>query len=414
MTTARAQVQSFDVDAVRADFPCLQQQIRGRTLAYLDNAATSQVPSVVSEAVARFDLRDRANVHRAVHELSQRATTAYDASRTIAQRFLGAADEREVVFTSGTTASINLVAQTWGRANLGPGDEILVSHMEHHSNIVPWQLLCAERGATLRVIPVDDRGQLRMDTLDELINDRTRLVGLVHASNALGTINPVDEIIRRAHAVGARVLLDGAQAAPHLPVNVSSLGADFYALSGHKVCAPTGTGILYGKLDLLREMPPWQGGGDMIDRVSFDGTTYAEPPARFEAGTPNIGGVIGLGAALEYLSGLDFSAVEQHEQALLAHATEELSRVDGLTIIGTADQKVSVVSFVVDGVHPHDLGTLLDQYGVAVRTGHHCAEPLMRRFEVSATTRASFAFYNTHAEVEALANGIRKALRLLR
>ena len=414
MTTPRADLVPFDVDAIRADFPCLEQQIRGRSLAYLDNAATSQVPRVVSEAVDRFDQTDRANVHRAVHELSQRATTAYDEARVTAQGFLGARDEREVVFTSGTTASINLVAQTWGRANLGPGDEVLVSHMEHHSNIVPWQLICAERGATLRVIPVDDRGQLQVDALDTLITERTRLVGLVHASNALGTINPVEDVIARAHAVGARVLLDGAQAAPHLPIDVAALDVDFYALSGHKVCAPTGTGLLYGKLDLLREMPPWQGGGDMIDRVSFEGTTYAEPPARFEAGTPNIGGVIGLGAALEYLGSLDFSAVERHEQALLAHATEELSAIEGLRIIGTAEEKVSVASFVVDGVHPHDLGTILDQYGVAVRTGHHCAEPLMQRFGVSATTRASFAFYNTHAEVEALATGIRKAIRLLR
>ncbi len=407
-------VMDLDAAAIRAQFPILDQQVRGgRELVYLDNAATSHKPRAVIDAVSHYYERDNSNVHRAVHELAGRATEAYDAARGTVQRFLGAADEREIVFTTGTTMGINLVAQTWGRANLGPGDRVIVSEVEHHSGIVPWQLLAAERGFELVAAPVDDTGQLRLDAFADLLTPNTKLVGMVHASNALGSIFPVRQIIERAHAVGARVLLDGAQAVPHLPVDVAELDVDFYVFSGHKVYAPTGTGALYGKLDLLRQMPPWQGGGDMIDEVSFAGTTYAEPPARFEAGTPNIAGAIGMAAALDWVEGIGREALAAHETALLRHGTALLQGIDGVRIIGTAADKVGVLSFVIEGAHAQDVGTLLDMEGVAVRTGHHCAQPAMRRFGIDATVRASLAAYNTPDDLDRLAAAIRTAKGML-
>ena len=408
--TALPRTGLLDVAALRADFPCLDQQVHGKPLVYLDNAASSQTPQVVLDAVQGFYLRDRANVHRGVHELSQRATAAYDLTRSKIAAFLNASREEECIYVRGTTEAINLVASTWGPAHVGEGDEIVITQMEHHSNIVPWQLLCERTGATLRYIPIDTRGQLRMDVAAEIIGPRTKLVAAVHVSNALGTINPVHELVALAKAQGALVLLDGAQATPHMAVDVQALGCDFYAFSGHKVCGPTGIGALWGRYELLEAMPPYQGGGDMIADVRLDRTLYQPPPLRFEAGTPHIAGVIGLGAALDYLMGLGMDRIEAYEADLFAYATARLSVVDRIRPVGTAARKASVFSFLVDGAHPTDVGVLLDSQGVAVRTGHHCAQPVMDFFDVSATARASFAFYNTRDEVDAFADALEKVI----
>jgi cysteine desulfurase/selenocysteine lyase len=399
----------LDVAALRRDFPLLATSTRGRhPLVYLDNAATSQKPRPVLERLDRFYATENANVHRGVYELSERATAAYEGARELARRFVNAASSREIVFVRGTTEGINLVAASWGRRHLGPGDEVLLTAMEHHSNIVPWQLVCEERGAVLRVIPMDRRGELRLDAYAELLGDRTRIVAVTHVSNSLGTINPVGEIARLARERGVPVLVDGAQAAPHLKVDVQELGVDFYTVSGHKMFGPTGIGVLYGRAPLLEGMPPYQGGGDMIKTVTFARTTYADPPARFEAGTPHIAGAVGLGAAIEYLERLDWEAISAHERDLLEYATARLQEIPGVRLVGTAAHKASVVSFVVDGVHAHDVGTIVDREGVAIRTGHHCTQPVMDFFGVPATARASLAFYNTREDVAALAAAVRK------
>ncbi len=403
----------LDVEQLRAEFPVLHQQVNGQPLVYLDNAATTQKPRAVIEAVTRFYEHDCANVHRGVHTLSQRATDAYESARATVQRQLNAASAAEIVFLRGATEAVNLVAQSFLRPRLQAGDEILVSGMEHHANIVPWQLLCQQSGAQLRVIPVTDAGELELAALDDLLTARTRLVAVTHISNALGTVNPVAEIIDRAHERGVPVLVDGAQALPHGPVDVQALDADFYVFSGHKVYGPSGIGALYAKSAHLQAMPPWQGGGEMIRSVTFEKTTFAPPPERFEAGTPNIEGAIGLAAAIEWLNGLGAERVAAHEQALLAHATEALAKVPGLRLIGTAERKAGIISFVMEGAHPHDIGTILDHQGIAIRTGHHCAQPLMRRFGVPATARASFAVYNTRAEVDRLVAGLAKVKEVL-
>ncbi len=404
-----------DVQRIRRDFPILHHPVRGgRTLVYLDNAATTQKPRQVIDRIIRYYSEENSNVHRGVHYLSEVATDAYEKARTTVKRFIGARDEKEIVFTRGTTEGINLVAQSWGRKNVGAGDEILITAIEHHSNIVPWQLLCEEKGARLRVAPVNDSGELELEEFARLLTPRTKLVAFGHASNALGTINPIRKMIGLAHAAGAVVLIDGAQGVPHLHVDVRDLDCDFYAFSGHKVYGPTGTGVLYGKAAILEAMPPWQGGGDMILSVSFEKTTYNALPYKFEAGTPNIEGVIGLAAALDYVSAIGIDAIAAHEQDLLHYATRRLLAVDGLRIIGTAAEKASVISFVLEGVHPHDIGTILDQEGIAIRTGHHCAQPLMMRFNVPATGRASFAMYNTREEADALIGGLQKVIELFR
>jgi cysteine desulfurase / selenocysteine lyase len=403
----------FDADRVRADFPILRQQVHGHPLVYLDNANTTQKPQAVLDALSEYYLASNANIHRATHLLSERATRAYERSRVLLQRFINARDSREIVLTRGCTDGINLVAQSWGRTVLRPGDEVLVSWMEHHSNIVPWQIVCEQTGATLRAVPIDDRGELRMDEFDRLLTDRTRIVAMIHVSNALGTIAPVAEIVRKAHAAGAVALIDGAQAAAHVPVDVQALDADFYAFSGHKMFGPTGTGVLYGKAAILDGMPPYQGGGDMISSVTFEKTTYNVLPYKFEAGTPNIAGVVGFGAAIEYLNGLDREAVRAHEDGLLAYATRLVADLPGVRIIGEAQAKTGVLSFVMDGIHPHDIGTVLDSEGVAIRTGQHCAQPVMDRFGIVSTARASFACYNTTADVDALVRALRKAKELL-
>lgn len=398
----------FDVERAREDFPILHQQVRGKPLVYLDNAATSQKPQVVIDAIRNYYERDNANIHRGVHFLSERATEEYERARGTARHFINAADSREVIFTRGTTESINLVAQTYGRKHVGAGDEILLTAMEHHSNIVPWQLLCEEKGARLRVAPIGDRGELLVDEFEKLLGPRTKLVALPHVSNALGTVNPVAQLVEMARRWNAPVLVDGAQAAPHAQIDVQALGCDFYAFSGHKVYGPTGIGILYGKAALLDAMPPYQGGGDMISSVTFEKTTYNKLPYKFEAGTPNVSGAIGLGAALEYVESLGIGEIAAHEEEVLAYAMDAVSALPDITLIGTAPHKAGVVSFVMDGIHPHDIGTILDQEGIAVRTGHHCAQPVMQRFNIPATVRASFALYNTKQEVDALVRGIRK------
>jgi cysteine desulfurase/selenocysteine lyase len=402
----------FDPRRVRAEFPILGRTVRGRPLVYLDNAATTQKPTAVLATLDRFYRTSNANIHRAVHTLSQESTLAFDAARETVRRFLNAADAREVLFTRGTTEGINLVAQAWGRANLRAGDEILLTTMEHHSNIVPWQMVAAERGAVVRVVPIDDAGTLDLDAYHRLLGPRTRLVGVGHVSNALGTVNPVAELARAAHAVGALVLVDGAQAVAHARVDVRALDADFYAFSGHKVFGPTGIGALYGKRALLEAMPPWQGGGDMIRTVSFAGSTWADLPSKFEAGTPDVAGAVGLGAALAWFASLPFDAVAAHEADLLAYGTEVLSRVPGLRLFGTSPHKASVLSFTLEGVHPHDIGTLLDLEGVAVRTGHHCAQPVMERYGVPATARASLALYNLREDLDALVAALAKVRAL--
>jgi cysteine desulfurase/selenocysteine lyase len=396
----------FDVRKIREDFPILKQKVHGKPLVYLDNAATSQKPQVVIDALLRFYLQDCANIHRGVYLLSERATQAYEDARVKIQRFLNAAEAREIVYVRGSTEGINLVAQTYGRQQLGAGDEILITAMEHHSNIVPWQMLCEEKGCHLRVGPINDRGELRLDEFERLINERTRLVAVAHVSNALGTINPVKQIVEMAHARNIPVLVDGAQAAPHLKIDVRALGCDFYAISGHKMFGPTGIGALYGKASLLESMPPYQGGGDMILSVTFEKTLYNQIPHKFEAGTPNIAGAIGWGAAVDYLTHVGMENISSYEHALLTYAMEAIGQIPGVRLIGTAREKAGVVSFLLEGIHPHDVGTVLDQEGIAVRTGHHCAQPVMERFGVPATVRASLAFYNTKQEINALAAGL--------
>src|SRR5215469_10461913 len=399
---------SFDVERIREDFPVLKQTIHGKQLVYLDSAATAQKPYAVIEAIRKFHEVDCANIHRGVHELSQRSTAAYEEARGKAKRFLNAKSKAELIFVRGTTEAVNLVSNTWGRRNVKQGDEIIISALEHHSNIVPWQMLCEETGAKLRVIPMNDRGELLIEEYAKLLSPRTRMVAFAHVSNALGTVNPVRQMIEMARGAGALTLIDGAQAAPHLKVDVQALDADFYAFSGHKMCGPTGIGFLYGKTKLLDEMPPYQGGGDMIRTVTFEKTTYNELPYKFEAGTPNIAGGIGMGAAFDYINKIGLDKIAAYEHELLEYGTQALSRISGLRIIGTAREKAAVLSFVIEGIHPHDIGTVLDRQGIAVRTGHHCAQPVMDRFHVPATTRASLAFYNTFQEIDALAAGLEK------
>jgi cysteine desulfurase/selenocysteine lyase len=399
---------AFDVHAIREDFPILRDFVRGKPLVYLDNAATTQKPRAVVDRIARFYLRENANVHRGVHLLSERATDAYEEARNTVSRFLHAADPKEIVFVRGTTEAINLVAHSYGRTHVGAGDEVVVTAMEHHSNIVPWQMLCTETGARLRVVPITDAGELRLDEYERWLSPRTKIVAVVHVSNALGTINPVQHIARIAHQRGIPVLVDGAQAVAHMPVDVQALECDFYAFSGHKIFGPTGIGVLYGKASLLEAMPPYQGGGDMISSVTFERTLYNAVPYKFEAGTPHIAGAIGLAAALEYVETVGLDRIAAHERDLLAYGTDALSQIRGLRLTGTAPEKADILAFVLDGVHPHDVGTILDREGVAIRTGHHCCQPLMDRLGVPATARASLALYNTRGDIDALAAALHK------
>ena len=406
-TPAARTAPGLDIERIRADFPILKLQVNGKPLVYLDNAASSQMPRQVIDCLVRYQSTQHANINRAVHTLSELATNEFEAARRKLQHFIHAREEREVIFTSGTTDAINLVMHGYGRRFIGPGDEIVLTTLEHHSNIVPWQMLAEEKSATIRVVPVNDAGELLIDDYEKLFNERTKFVGVTHVSNALGTINPVKQMIAFAHARGVPVLVDGAQAAPHMRVDVQDLDCDFYAFSGHKLCGPTGIGILFGKAALLESMQPFKGGGDMILSVTFEKTTYNTIPHKFEAGTPPIAAAIGLAAAVNYVSAIGMDAIAAHELALLDYATAQMLDLPGVNIIGTAAHKAAVLSFVVDGVHPHDIGTLLNLEGVAVRTGHHCAQPVMQRFKVPATSRASFAFYNTMAEVDSLIAGIR-------
>jgi cysteine desulfurase/selenocysteine lyase len=405
---------ALDVERIRADFPILSIRVGDQPLVYLDNAASSQMPQQVIDRLVSYQTREHANVHRGVHYLSETASAAYEGSRQKVAKFINARSANEVIFTSGTTESINLVMHGYGRKFISAGDEVILTTLEHHSNIVPWQMLAQEKGAHLRVVPVNDAGELLLDEYRKLFSERTKLVSFLHVSNALGTINPAREMIRIAHERGVPVMVDGAQAAPHMKVDVQELDCDFYAFSGHKLCGPTGIGILHGKAALLERMQPFKGGGDMILSVTFEKTTYNALPYKFEAGTPPIAAAIGLGAAVDYLSGIGMDAIAAHELDLLNHATEQLNRLPAVRIIGTAEKKAAVLSFAVDGVHPHDVGTLLNQQGVAVRTGHHCAQPVMQRFKVPATSRASFAFYNTMAEVDALVAGIRMVQKVFK
>ena len=403
-----AQAPSLDVAKIRRDFPILHRKVRGRPLVYLDNASTTQKPEAVIRALERYYREENSNIHRGVHYLSERATAAYEEARDKVRRFLNARHASEIVFVRGTTEGINLVAQSYGRANVVPGDEVLVSAMEHHSNIVPWQILCEEKGAKLCVVPINDRGELLLEEYEKLLGPRTKIVAVAHVSNALGTVNPVREIVEAAHRRKIPVLVDGAQAAPHLPVDVQTLDCDFYVFSGHKLFGPTGIGALYGKSRLLDAMPPYQGGGDMIRSVTFEKTLYNVAPHKFEAGTPNIAGALGLGAAIDYVNEVGLEGIAAYERQLLLYAIAGLSGVPALRLIGTAREKAAVISFVMEGVHPHDIGTILDQEGIAIRTGHHCAQPVMDRFGIPATARASFAFYNTREEADLLVAGLRK------
>ena len=403
----------LDVQRIRAEFPILAQQVHGKPLVYMDNAATSQKSLAVLDAISRYYREYNANVHRGLHHLAETATAAYENTRVKAQRFINAADAREIIFVRGTTEAMNLIAQAYARNTLKPGDEVLITTMEHHSNIVPWQIACGQTGAVLRAAPVSDRGELIVEEFAKLLSPRTKIVSLTHVSNALGTINPVKELTRLAHERGAIVVIDGAQAAPHLKIDVRDIGCDFYAFSGHKAFGPTGVGVLYGRFDLLDAMPPWQGGGEIIKNVTIEKTIYNDVPYRFEAGTPNIEGVVGLGAAIDWLSTMDQRAVASHEQSLLDYGTRCLQEVPGLRLIGTAEHKVSVLSFVIQNQKPYEIGQIVVHDGVAIRTGHHCAQPLMDRFNVPATCRASLAMYNTHAEIDALVAALHKAGRML-
>jgi len=413
-SSAQGALSPLDVEAVRRDFPALHQQVNDRPLVYLDSGASSQKPEQVIEALNNYERHDHSNVHRGVHTLSQRATEAYEASRTKVQQFINAGSVKEVVFTRGTTEAINLVAQSYGRANLRSDDEVLITEMEHHANIVPWQLLCEQTGAKLKVVPFDDTGVLEMSRLKDQLTEKTRIVAVTHVSNALGTVNPVGQIIQLAHDAGAVVLVDGAQAIPHGPVDVTALECDFYTFSGHKVYGPTGIGVLYGKEFLLEAMPPWQGGGDMIKTVSFDETTYNDLPYKFEAGTPHIAGAIGLGAAVDYVAALGPDRIAVHEHHLINYATERATAEKDMQIFGQAPDKAGILSFVLDGIHPHDIGTILDHEGVAIRTGHHCAMPVMTHYGVSATARASFGPYNTIDEIDALFRAMEKVREVFR
>jgi cysteine desulfurase / selenocysteine lyase len=403
---------TFNVEKIRKDFPLLKQKVHGKPLVYLDNAATTQKPLAVIEAMDKYYREYNSNIHRGLHLLSEKATEAYEAARIKVQQFVNATSSKEIIFTRGTTEGINLVAQTWGRKNVNAGDEILISAMEHHSNIVPWQMLCEEKGAYLKVAPIDDSGELFMEEFKKLFSGKTKLLAITHVSNALGTVNPIAEIIQYAHAQGVKVLVDGAQGVPHTAVDVQKLDCDFYVFSGHKIYGPTGIGVLYGKYELLDQMPPYQGGGDMITSVTFEKTLYKKPPQKFEAGTPAIAEVIGLGAALDYVTKIGLANIATHEQYLLSYGTRKLLEIPGLKLIGTAKQKAGVISFTLAEIHPHDIGTILDRQGVAIRAGHHCAQPVMDRFQIPATARASLGFYNTPEELDVLTKAIRKVLEV--
>jgi cysteine desulfurase/selenocysteine lyase len=413
MTTGdRIAASAFDVNKVRGDFPILNQTVNGHPLVYLDNGATSQKPQSVIDAIVEYYITTNSNVHRGVHTLSQQATDGYEGARTKIRKFINAGDDKEIIFTRNTTEGINLVAHSYGRKNIGAGDDIIVSNMEHHSNIVPWQMLCEETGANLLVVPIDDAGELVMEEYKKMLSPRTKLVSITHVSNALGTILPAKEIVKLAHAQGAPVLLDGAQAVPHMPVDVQELDCDFYVFSGHKLFGPTGIGILYGKTEYLEAMPPFLGGGEMIKSVTFEKTIYNDLPYKFEGGTPDIAGAIGLGAAIDYVTNLGFDQITAHEDELLRYGTEVLSAISGVKIIGTAAHKAGILSFVMEKAHPHDIGTILDEQGIAIRTGHHCAQPVMQRFQIPATARASMAFYNTKEDIDALIKGIDRVLEV--
>lgn len=403
---------TWDVEKVRKDFPVLSQTVNGKPLVYLDNAASSQVPQSVIDRTSKYLAEEHSNIHRGVHYLSQNATTAYEAAREKVKRFINAPDVKECIFVRGTTEGINLVAHSYGKAFINEGDEIVVSQMEHHSNIIPWQVAAEERGATIRVTPMNERGELIIDEYENLLNERTKMVAIAHVSNSLGTVNPIKEMIATAHKYGVPVCVDAAQSVPHFPVDVQELDADFFVFSGHKMFAPTGSGVIYGKRKWLDQMPPYQTGGGMIRTVSFEKTTYAPIPEKFEAGTPAIAAGIGLGAAIDYINAIDFEAAAAYEHELLEYATQRLSDIPEVKIIGTAANKASVLSFTIEGIHPHDIGTILDQQGIAVRAGHHCAQPVMQFFDVPATARASFAFYNTHEEVDKLADAIQKVIEV--
>ena len=404
---------ALDIQKIRADFPVLDQQVNGSPLIYFDNAATTQKPKSVIDALSHYYASDNANIHRGIHALAERATTAFELTRTKIKEFINAPSSDQIILTAGTTGSINLVAQTFGRANFSKGDKILISNLEHHSNIVPWQMIAEEKGAIIEVIPVDERGVLDLEAYRNLLDASVKLVAVNHVSNAIGTINPIAEMIQLAHAHGAKVMIDGAQSIAHLDIDVQALDIDFFAFSAHKLFGPTGVGVLYGKRELLESMPPYQGGGEMIKEVSFEGTTYNELPYKFEAGTPNIADVIALSAAIDYVNALSKEALFTQELALLAYATEQLSTIPGLRIIGTAPDKIAVISFVMDGIHPQDLGVLLDKFGIAIRTGHHCVQPLMKRFGLPGTCRASFAFYNTFEEIDLFVKALRRSINML-
>ena len=404
---------TLDIQKIRADFPVLDQQVNGSPLIYFDNAATTQKPKSVIDALSHYYASDNANIHRGIHALAERATTAFELTRTKIKEFINAPSSDQIILTAGTTGSINLVAQTFGRANFSKGDKILISNLEHHSNIVPWQMIAEEKGAIIEVIPVDERGVLDLEAYGNLLDASVKLVAVNHVSNAIGTINPIAEMIQLAHAHGAKVMIDGAQSIAHLDIDVQALDIDFFAFSAHKLFGPTGVGVLYGKRELLESMPPYQGGGEMIKEVSFDGTTYNELPYKFEAGTPNIADVIALSAAIDYVNALSKEALFTQELALLAYATEQLNTIPGLRIIGTAPDKIAVISFVMDGIHPQDLGVLLDKFGIAIRTGHHCVQPLMKRFGLPGTCRASFAFYNTFEEIDLFVKALRRSINML-
>ena len=404
---------TLDIQKIRADFPVLDQQVNGSPLIYFDNAATTQKPKSVIDALSHYYASDNANIHRGIHALAERATTAFELTRTKIKEFINAPSSDQIILTAGTTGSINLVAQTFGRANFSKGDKILISNLEHHSNIVPWQMIAEEKGAIIEVIPVDERGVLDLEAYRNLLDASVKLVAVNHVSNAIGTINPIAEMIQLAHAHGAKVMIDGAQSIAHLDIDVQALDIDFFAFSAHKLFGPTGVGVLYGKRELLESMPPYQGGGEMIKEVSFEGTTYNELPYKFEAGTPNIADVIALSAAIDYVNALSKEALFTQELALLAYATEQLNTIPGLRIIGTAPDKIAVISFVMDGIHPQDLGVLLDKFGIAIRTGHHCVQPLMKRFGLPGTCRASFAFYNTFEEIDLFVKALRRSINML-